>query len=402
MSRTSLLILALYASTALVHRAAHANPEVVVIPLGGDDALILTTEVAAALVKQINKETPGRAALRYPVPSGGEPTTDGMQAAEQMQQAAKSFESLDFSAVQTTGGRALELYRRIALQTGETKGYVDALHLLAAASLFDGDAPRAQQLMNDAIVVDHRPPARKRFNPTVQNLHNSLLDDDKQPKGRLRFVVSPRALAWLNGKLLGPASGAITLRAGLYLVRVFRPGHTPVRRWFRVEPGQTQDLQVTLRPDPVAESGLIRALRNAAKQPTPGEAVRRALNTFDARELILLSSESEACRPDQCQLALAWAKDGRWSNRQNATHRGVAKQTTRTLLQQSEQLDAPQCATAADCGLNLHCVKGRCKGSTPFYKKWWFWTAVGAAAIGAGVGIGVAASSSGGAVIRVE
>jgi hypothetical protein len=33
--------------------------------------------------------------------------------------------------------------------------------------------------------------------------------------------------------------------------------------------------------------------------------------------------------------------------------------------------------------------------STPVYKKWWFWTIIGAVAVGAGVGIYFGARSSG-------
>ena len=132
---------------------------------------------------------------------------------------------------------------------------------------------------------------------------------------------------------------------GTYTLKVNKPGYSPYSKTFMLLAGDFQRLDIALKPEPPV------AAPAAAAAPA-GLAAGADVPARGSPQKPLSAGPTTALK--------APANTGPWQAREPAT------------------VSPPR------------------PGTEPFYKKWWFWTVVGAVVVGAAVGGGVAATQTGG------
>ncbi|MBK6848218.1 MAG: PEGA domain-containing protein [Proteobacteria bacterium] len=385
--------------SARAESARADKPVVVVVPVGQGAALLPTAAVAQSITLLIERWGNARPRLVYPPPQDPSAAIDSASARQHMEQAEEAFQALEFDAVRQHATAALEVFRAEVASGGTSDGYVEALHLLAATEFFDGQQDAAERAMNDAVIFDPRPPAQERFNPTVQQFHQQVLEQASD-EGHLSVTSSPEGLLWLNGRLMGSTTETRALRPGLYWVRIFSPGHAAWRDWVRVAPGEPRQLSVTLESDTQqAEPPVVPAARRRSEgQALPG-AANALLREQRATELVVVDARP-GCNPQACTLVVGHSSAGRWQAdavapldrplegtaarllRGTAWSVGGATQSTAGL---GDALKT--CVTDSECSLHLRCRRGVCTRANSITRRWWFWTAIGVSAAAVAVGV---------------
>lgn len=370
---------------------ALAKPKTVaVIPLGRGDAFAPSFEVGKALAEAL-KSKGHVVRFTYPQQQPPPDPKSAKEGLELLDKAFSAFESLDFTAVQDFGLEAIKRFKQNLKRGEDPKNYVEALQHVAAAALFSGDEPAAKKWMNDAILFSTAPPPPKKFNPTVQKLHQTLLNDPTQAgTGTIRFSMTPRAAVAINGKLHGMAQGEITLRSGLYLFRVFRPGYVARQRWFRVKKGEIRIFDAILTVDPSQQTLSTDGLLQEARLYNPTSAVAQIGESLGVEEVVLVAP-GKNCREKRCPLLMRWAKSGRWIQKTEALFTGNATKAAEKLLRGGKKIiggisklgQITTCQFSSDCGKGQRCLNHRCEVRSSVTRRWWFWTIIGAAAAGA-------------------
>jgi hypothetical protein len=403
-------VLSCVAALLAVSASAVAEESIVILPTGSGPGFVPTAKVARALARRLSPRPPDRSPvvrLAFPAPLPVPPTSHKQmekQAAKLLKKALSAYELMEYDKVKAATDEALKIYKEILKGGTADEGYVACLHIIAASALLNGDAKDAFHAMNDAFVYDQRPPSKKQFNPSVQELFEQVRVESPG-KGTVVLGSTPPALVWFNGVLHGLAQGQVRLRAGLYLARFYAPGHIPTQRWIRVSANQTRNLSATLTRDEGAmEDENLQRLREEVLGAEPGPTTNQLTTDYDATELILIVA-GKACTEASCTILLRWGKEGSWLRRTKAVY--VPKQadaTAATLLGLKPPTVAPPpppgvtppppptaaaCTYDSQCSVNEKCRGGSCARVTPLTHKWWFWTAIvaGAAAISLGVAL---------------
>ncbi len=377
---------------------AAAEPTRVVVLLTGDgEALVPAASVGRALMLRLARSKKRTVRLAYLAPELPIPKALKAQeskAAKLLKKAHAAFEMMEYDKVKTQTEEALKLYKALLKAGVPSDGYVQALHLLAAASQLQGESKLAYRAMNDAMLFDPRPPSKKLFNPTVQEFYEQVRAE-APAHGTLALGSTPPALVWLNGELHGPATGKVSLRSGLYLVRFYAPGCAPLQKWMRVKAHEERRLAPTLQRDEAPENEVNAKLREEGKAQEPGTAVSQVLLDLGADELVLLNP-GKGCTPARCTVHLHWAKEGRWDRNRKATFSGQPEQTVADLLGVKLEVAQPPerpkgdptvsseraCTLDSQCFMNERCKNGRCVLPRPVTRTWWFWTLMGVGVAG--------------------
>jgi hypothetical protein len=378
--------------------ACARKAKIAVIPLGQGDGLLMTAQLARAIVSILDKEgKPAR--LAYPRLAPLREIKD-RHASRMMKKSFKRFQLLDFDAVKRNARKVLKRYKKAVKRDGKPAKYVMALHLLAAAELFDGKQDEAFKHMNDAYLFDRKPPPAKLFNPTVQQLH-AKVQAATEHLGSVSFKVTPPGLVWLNNEIHGIASGTITVRAGLYLFAITRPGYAPWKIWYRVKPTHTRTIELKLQEAPTPAPSSILAMSKEARQQAPGPATSQAIVDEDVDSVILVAS-GKPCTSTRCPVMFRWAKGAKWIKGGEGVLKGASlanKLAASWLVKKalvSNKIKQPQkavgsnlkeCRDHAQCFSGQRCVRGYCRKVTSLTQKWWFWTLIGVAIAGAATAI---------------
>jgi hypothetical protein len=414
-SRTRRLPLVVLLLGGIVAARPAAAQIVGVIPLGKGEALGPTAEVARAIVTALNRGGKKKAQMAYMLPAfPPEDVAAGRKAAKLVKKAERAFQMMEYAKAGALADKALDLYKDIA-KSNKFEGYIETVHLKAAAEFFDGKNPEAVRTMNDAYIVDPRSPSTKRFSPQIQDLYQQVVSEPLAPGTVALSSTPPGALVWFNHKLWGPAKGKAKVRAGLYLVRCYLPGHTLYQRWFRVQPHQERSLSALFTQDNSVEPETIIQLRSELPGPEPGTLTNQVSLELGLTQLILVGA-GEGCTAERCPMQIRWARDGRWYRSKRGVYKGdtrrvVASVIGRRRVARRRAVPPPAlqlaagvrpCTLDSQCRFKETCVDGRCTSVTPFYKKWWFWTLVGAAVAGATVAIVVPLTRPDGPVIDVQ
>lgn len=383
---------------ALPVAAGPGKAVVAIFPVGEGSALLPTVELARAIATVIERGGKALPRLVYPPPPVPTTAVDTQGALEALEQAVEAFQSLDFDRVRQHATAALELLRAEVASGQGGDGYVDALHLLAATEFFDGQQEAAERAMGDAVIFDPRPPAQDRFNPTVQQFHQQVLQQSSV-EAHLSVTSSPDALLWLNRRLVGPASETRALRPGLYWVNIYRPGYRPWRDWVRVEPGEPRQLAVTLVADSEQrEAALVTATRRRAEGRALPEAASELLRTEGATELIVVDARP-GCGARHCTIVVGHGRAGRWATDTTAPVARPLEATAARLLvgtgwgppgtglgADGQGAGLKTCLSDNECPLQLRCRRGVCQHRRSVTRRWWFWTAIGVSAAAVAVG----------------
>jgi hypothetical protein len=389
--------------------SGEAKSKIVIIPTGAGAALPSTVAVARSLAARLGAA--GQAAfLAYPappIPVDPKAKQKERQAAARLKKAQSAFEMMEYDKVKSIAEEGLKAYKELVKSGGgapASEGLLLAHHLLAAAAQLQGENKEAYRWMNDAFLFDPRPPSKKVFSPTVQELFERVKSEPAR-RGSLQLSTNPAALVFFNGKLFGMGRGRATVRAGLYLVRVYLPGYASQQRWVRVEADQERPLAATLERDESPEEESLAQLRGEARGGEPGPTTNQALVDYGADEVVVLTAEGCSGQSARCPLQLRWAKDGRWLKRGKAEHSvGRADATAAVLLgEKPKEVPATQtgpigpalrsCSFDSDCGVKEQCRGGRCARTRSVTRSWWFWTLVGVGATGVALAIALPLSA---------
>jgi hypothetical protein len=225
---------------------------------------------------------------------------------------------------------------------------------------------------------------------------------------------------WFNGELLGPSQGKLSLRAGLYLVRFYRPGYVPYLRWIRVHPNRSRKLSTNLVKNELPEPELVKQLRAEAGAQQPGPTISQVALEQGAAEVYLVNSPA-SCTGMPCPVSLHHARNDEWKRREKTVYRGKSALAAARMLgikppeQKQKQKRAPPaaissivapsegtCTMDSQCLMNQTCEEGRCVSPTPLTEKWWFWTLIGVGVAGATTAIVVPLTLPEGPVIDVR
>ncbi|MCK5799533.1 MAG: hypothetical protein KAI47_20220 [Deltaproteobacteria bacterium] len=396
------IVLFVIALGMLLSTRSEARPKVAVIPTGRGEALVPTAGLASALAEQLRAQGKVEPKLIYPLPTALPPKGRSRKAARLMKKAFESFQMLEFVTVRKASKKAMKIFKRKLKAGAAPNTYVEALHLLAAAEHFDGNEDAAFKWMNDAIIWGHRPPASSKFNPAVQALYSKVAGTQNY-SGKIDVKATPDALIWLNRRLHGPATGTHEVRAGLYLLRVGRPGFATWHRWLRVSPGQTREISVELKKAPTPEDPRLRALRLEAAS-VPGIATTTATTDFETDDVLLVTAK-EDCTRAHCAARLRWAHGKSWKLKKDIVVKGnQTKEAAKLALTVVERRRQPslvptpgdgtakgerRCMLDSQCYNRERCRGGICKKITPITSKWWFWTLIGAGVAGVATAIAV-------------
>ena len=403
--------------TLLPSSISSADPtKLVLIPVGEGPALLPTVAVAQALSLRIKRPVVQLAYFMPELPEPADLKAKEKQAAKLIKKAFASFDLMEYDKVKAQAGEALKIYKGLLKQHpgASNEGYLTCLHLMAASAALNGDTREAFQTMSDAVIFDPRPPSKKVFNPSVQELYEQVRAEPPA-QGTVVLQSATPAMVWFNGTLHGLAAGKINLRAGLYLARFYAPGFSPTQRWVRVQAHQEKAVKVTLDADPQPENEGVGRLREEARSTEPGPAVSQAALDLGADEVILLAA-GKTCVVGKCNVRLAWLKDGRWYRRRLAPYAGQPEVTAAALSGSKIIVPVPTvaaqpgitpdalrgCTMDNQCLMDERCRGGRCVKPRSVTRTWWFWTLVGAATAGVTLAIVLPLTRPSGPVIEVR
>jgi len=407
--------------------------EILIVPVGKGQAFEPTAKVATAMARLLNKgaKVPV-AALYFPFPASPPPSKRSVRKAVKLRkQLRRAFDQMAYAKAARLADKLRDIEKDMMKRGRGSKGYVAALHYLAAIAQSNDKIKKSFKYMNDAVLFNNKPPSKATFNPEVLRLHQRVMAE-RSAAGKLTLESSPAGLIWFNNTLEGLAVGKLKKPAGLYLVRYFRPGHIPRKRWVRVKAHRERDLATVLNKDESPEPEIIGQLRKDAKGKDPGDTIKK-LALEQASIHVVLVGATRGCKPDKCTISVAWAEEDVWKLKKKARLKGDVKKVALSLMpelklratqpdedeqqeiarQKAEKekkrrklaatpLTVSQCITNSQCPARHKCEAGRCVKHVPVTKKWWFWTIVGAAVVGATVGIAVPLSMPDSPVIEVR
>ena len=296
---------------------------------------------------------------------------------------------------------AIRLLERLMVRYGAVpllaKKYVRAHYYLGAAYLKSADARLAAKAFREAaFFAPNGLPSSKRFESEVIDAYRRA----KVLAGRRTGTVILRnrrpARMFLDGEAVGVAPTAIQdVPAGRHFLELYRPGFIAVRRFIDLDktgfiwaPG--------VMPDPnqkALRSLLVRAERELRQKKKPGPAVAALASK-------LVGSQFVFCRASVDESEASWylADARRFKKRVRRPNPVPGQAPASAILAalwrpkpvyELGQALAAACLTDDDCP-GGKCIAGKCVRERPFYKRWWFWVAVGA---------GVAAAATAGALV---
>jgi hypothetical protein len=396
-TRMTLLFLGTTLALWMVPGAVRGEPSIVVVPAGDGPGLEPTALIADALVTKLNEGAKHEARLAYPAPilSQANPAVE-KKAALLLKKAHVAYEQMKYDTVETLLRQALQQYKTLLKGNASVEGYLQCLHLLAATALLEGKEEQAFSVMNDAFIFLPTPPSKKLFNPTVIELYEKIAH--KSPgEGTLVLDTSPPAFVWLNGVFKGLGQGRFALRAGAYLMRLYRPGYSLSQRWVQLKPDKELSLSSTLSKGDFLEEDALDKLREEGQRDAPGSAVESFRAERNASQVLLVLAD-KGCHAERCQIGLRWSREGKWLRTSRARYSGEKEMTVAQLLEQGLKpfismarqptsapvplADGQDCTIDEQCASDFRCLNGHCGRKKSVMRSWWFWSLIGAAATG--------------------
>ena len=296
---------------------------------------------------------------------------------------------------------AIRLLERLMVRYGAVpllvKKYVRAHYYLGASYLKLADAGLAAKAFREAAFFAPKGlPSSKRFASEVIDAYRRA----KVLAGRRTGTVILRnrrpARMFLDGKAVGVAPTAIRdVPSGRHFLELYRVGHVPVRRFIDLDKaGFIWAPSVMPAPNQKAlRSLLVRAERELRQKKRPGPAIAALASKLAGSKFVF-------CRASVDESEASWylADARRFKKRVRRPNPVPGQAPVSEILAalwrskpvyELGQALAAACLSDDDCP-GGKCIAGKCVQERPFYKRWWFWVAVGA---------GVAAAATAGALV---
>jgi hypothetical protein len=373
--------------TALAPAAAAQSRRVAVVVMEGR-GFRTRARVAIALRKELASK--GRLATNPALvfDTSGPSQAEIATARKKFKAAVGLYDGLSFSKARAELAQAVSLFRAVVAKGAAPGEYIKALHYLGAAALYDNDRAKAQQHFAEAAVFSPKTePDESIFSPDVIKAYTEAKAAGAATCS-MQIRSKPAAEVSINGQPRGVSKLALEgLKPGRYLIRFVRAGYEVDAQWIAVEEGASAEVRTELKPLPQLAifRQTLKAVAGELGGARPGAAVARLMKTLSVDSLIVVSSAGKA-------VVASWAEGGYWVKRNRATVAVGGEAEFAGQLLASGGIAPPPggCGTDADCTGDQTCANGRCvasTGPTPIYKKWWFWTIIGAAVAGGTVGV---------------
>ena len=312
-----------------------------------------------------------------------------LKAQKELILATKHYDSLEFAKARAGFKVALK-FQRQAIQYGSTtKEYLKTLQYLAAAAFYDGDKDAAMAHFSEFLAFDQKlKPDEGVFSPDVLKVFDETKAKEWK-KGSMKLKCTPGAEVYVNGKYRGITPLKVKgLVPATYLIQFRSPGYDAVLQWIAVEADGVAEVNSELKEGPQYKTyaHAMVAVNPELKTGRPGPTVTRLRALLGAESLILVVRRGK-------KIQATWAQDRYWVKRyQGKVTRGKERAFASRLLRSKAPVVVPraQCGRSADCASGKQCLNGKCIAqgtTTPVYKKWWFWTIVGAVVVGGTVGV---------------
>ncbi len=276
--------------------------------------------------------------------------------------------------------------------------FVRAHYYLGAARLKTADPEGARKAFVLAHYYDRtRKPSPRRFDPEVRAAFEKAVRKGSVQRGLISVRPSVPMRLFLDGRDVGVAPKTLQkVPFGRHLVTLFRLGYPVLSRFVDVDTREGAMWSPRVAPAP-GQAELRRLLdqvdRELRRRRKPGPAIAKLARLLDTESLLL-------CRGSVDESEASWYDAGRKAfrkrvRRPNPVPESPAKEAILAALLRSRPVYdlgrglVAACLTDADCP-GGKCVAGKCIRERPFYKRWWFWVAVGA---------GVAAAAATGALV---
>ncbi len=294
--------------------------------------------------------------------------------------ARESYRRLRFAEALAELGRAQAVMAQLASAPAELELLGELAQQEALNHLALEQREAAERALSLAFALGHRGPAEGQLPPRVE----SFIAAARQARASaarapLRIATSPAgAEIFLDGRPAGRGPTTVTAAVGLHHLRVATPGYRATGSLVRVEArGADASLSLERAPSEDTARELLGSLdRGGAPAP------ELLLRVVGAPAGWLAVSAAAAGR----QAELLWARGDRpplWLRCSGASDDALGACLGPQLYRAVTGKDpaAPSGAQAA---------------RVPIYKRWWFWTAIGAVVVaGAGTGIYFGARKTG-------
>jgi PEGA domain-containing protein len=315
----------------------------------------------AALVRQLEAEglrvVPGPP---RPQPTNDEPGGDPELSAQIVDgaigEARRQSEQFEEAKALATLDRAETAYRR-APQI-DVKPMLDLLLLRARIQFDVGKTAAARETLRRVAALD---PTHKldpgEFEPRLLSLWQTERKATAKTQGAI--TVEGEGQVMIDGSPRGNAPQTLVLPAGEHFVALGAPGRTPVVETVILRNGDTR----TVRPPPP---------REGRRDPPPAPDVREAARTSGAKAIV-----ESRLRRERDRMVLESRLVDTASGRVLATASGPPEQIAgafATALRPVANTHVPDDHKADDDG-----------PGSPFYTRWWFWTAIGVVIVGGAV-----------------
>ncbi len=219
---------------------------------------------------------------------------------------------------------------------------------------------------------------------------------ERSARGSGTIIVSSAVMGhlYLNGVWVGVGPKTISkVRPGTHIVTWARLGYKPVSVKVVVPENDkgVADIKPEVRADKAGTDEFLEGLETHLRtKPNVPPALADLAIKYRVDNIIVFRATAN-------DTEISWfnSKSGGWQKRvrrQNPVPGTLNPQVGELLFESSPVLDlVAVAATQGKCFSNSDCPGGNCLGgacvsASPFYKQWWFWTAVGVGAAALGTG----------------
>lgn len=315
----------------------------------------------------------------------------------------KAFKKMSFKKAIGHLKQAVDRLERLMAKYGPSlfliRKMVNAQYYLGACHLGEGDAPAARRAFLVAASYDpNGSPQPNRFSPDVIKAYQEALKARDSNISMVIIRANDSTRLFVDGHDYGSVPQTLKkIPMGRHFFLLYRMGYLRVAKFLDVDTPTGTTWKVNISPDPEQPNtpAFISAVdREMRTKRMAGPWIAKVAKRLGTEQVVV-------CRASVNDAEASWydAKKKRFIKRVRRANPVPGKAasddiadslfTKKPVYDLGTQLVA-KCVSDADCPEG-QCVSGKCIVSTPFYKKWWFWVAVGvsaAAAAAAGAVVG--------------
>lgn len=369
-----------FALTAARPAAAEEAMSLTLIDLSDEEAA--TREIAFDVSRAVKKSKVVRFAdLDAALNLGGEEVqvTSGKTADQLAKSGLAKLKAGQFEDAVEDLDNAVGNYLIAYVVLPDTSVYSRTMAVFGAAQFMAGDSKGAEKTFEKAVQADQKAPLDiSEFSPKAQ----ALLDKARQNVSRrdqIDFEIRtdpPNARAYVNGRFMGLTPVFASSTKGEQLITLTKQGSARKARKIAVE---KNGVVLEERLEPARRAAALDGLRPGLQQVLAGTGKMEILQEAEgvvAVPYALLLRASGTREKMKVELALASlnsrqllnqvTREVRWESRDKETRDQIDKMVDEVLK--------PRVIVAPDAPKEVQ--------AKPIYKRWWFWTIVGAVAVG--------------------